>query len=70
MGFMQRLLEGSPEVLALLEKNPFPHAPPKYVRAMIYQYHFTDLATRRATGRWWRRDEGRPYCPIVSLRRG
>ena len=70
MGFMQRLLEGSPEVLALLEKNPFPHAPPKYLRAMIYRYHFTDLATRRATGHWWRRDEGRPYCPIVSLRRG
>ncbi|MDQ3622318.1 MAG: lipase maturation factor family protein, partial [Verrucomicrobiota bacterium] len=33
-----RLLEGSPEVLRLLERNPFPQKPPQYVHALLYQY--------------------------------
>ncbi len=51
--FELRLLQNSPPVLALLRHNPFPNAPPKYVRAMLYEYHFTDLAERRATGGNW-----------------
>lgn len=39
--FMDRLLEGRPEVLALLGDNPFPDQPPRYVRALIYDYRFT-----------------------------
>ncbi len=66
--FMVRLLEGSPEVLALLSKNPFPNAPPRYVRALLYDYHFTDFATRKATGNWWRRELKRLYFPVASLR--
>jgi hypothetical protein len=54
--FMARLLEGSPPVLALLANNPFPDHPPQYVRVMWYDYHFTDPATRRQTGAWWRRE--------------
>ena len=53
--FTLRLLQGSPEVLALLDKNPFPDAPPRYIRALVYDYHFTDLATRRVEATWWRR---------------
>ena len=68
VNFMVRLLEGSPEVLALLEKNPFPSAPPRYVRALVYNYHFTDFATRRATGTWWRREFRGTYFPVASLR--
>ncbi len=55
INFETRLLENSPPVLALLARNPFPNAPPKYIRAQLYEYDFTDLATRRATGQWWRR---------------
>jgi hypothetical protein len=54
--FLLRLQQGSPDVLALLGQNPFPDAPPRYVRALVYDYHFTDLATRRAEGTWWRRE--------------
>jgi uncharacterized membrane protein YphA (DoxX/SURF4 family) len=61
------LLKNSPPVVALLEKNPFPQQPPKYIRAQLYQYHFTDLATRRASGQWWRRDYLEPYTPSLSL---
>jgi hypothetical protein len=54
--FLLRLQQGSPDVLALLGQNPFPDAPPRYVRAMVYDYHFADLAAHRAEGAWWRRD--------------
>ena len=64
---MQRLLEGSPAVLALFETDPFPDRPPKYVRALLYDYRFADSETRAATGQWWiRRLEGR-YFPQVRL---
>jgi hypothetical protein len=42
-------------VLALLPTNPFPQAPPRYVRASLYAYQFTDIRTRLATGAWWQR---------------
>ena len=56
-----------PPSLALLARNPFPDAPPKYVRALLYEYHFTDRATRRATGQWWRRQLQGMYVPPLSL---
>jgi lipase maturation factor 1 len=65
--FCQRLLQGSPEVLALLEKNPFPGRPPRLIRAEFYEYHFTNAAERRATGAWWRREFVGEYLPPVSL---
>jgi lipase maturation factor 1 len=64
----QRLLEGSPEVLALLEANPFPDAPPRLIRATVYDYRFTNFAEKRETGNWWRRENPREYLPPVSLR--
>ena len=68
MNFLLRLLQGSPEVLALLEKNPFPDKPPSYLRAVLYEYHFTGLAERGASGQWWRRERKGLYCPEISLR--
>jgi hypothetical protein len=67
LNFCMRLLQGQPEVLALIEKNPFPDKPPKFIRAMVYEYHFTDLAERKRTGNWWRRELKREYMPPVSL---
>ncbi|MDQ6664489.1 MAG: lipase maturation factor family protein [Acidobacteriota bacterium] len=61
------LLKGSPPVLALMERNPFPNAPPRYIRAQIYEYRFTDFSTRRATGAWWKRELKGTYFPAVSL---
>ena len=55
-------------MLALLEKNPFPDRPPRQVRAVLYEYHFTDFAARQATGEWWRRERKGLYCPEISLR--
>ncbi|HEX2524067.1 MAG TPA: lipase maturation factor family protein [Terriglobia bacterium] len=62
-----RLLQGSPEVLALLDRNPFPEAAPKFVRGVFYDYHFTDSAARRATRQWWRRELKGQYSPVMTL---
>lgn len=65
--FCGRLLQGSPEVLALLKGNPFPKKPPQYVRAELYEYRFTTPAELRATGAWWRREPVGEYLPAISL---
>jgi predicted DCC family thiol-disulfide oxidoreductase YuxK len=65
--FLRRVLEGSPSVIALLGHNPFPDHPPKYVRALSYEYEFTDLDTRARTGDWWTRRQSGLYFPMVSL---
>jgi len=67
VNFCARLLQGTPQVLALLKHNPFPNSPPRYIRAVVYEYHFTDLATRQQTGNWWRREWKGEYLPIMSL---
>ena len=50
---LARLLEGSPDVLALFAGNPFPARPPTFVRALLYEYRMADRATRRRTDAWW-----------------
>jgi len=62
-----RLLQGSPEVNGLLADNPFPHKPPRYIRAMFYRYRFTTVDELRQTGGWWKREELREYLPTLSL---
>jgi len=64
--FCVRLLTGSPQVLGLLEHDPFPRGPPRHVRALLYEYHFTDFATRRRTGAWWRRELKGQYLPVMT----
>jgi hypothetical protein len=49
----ERLRAGTPEVLALLGRNPFPGAPPRFLRAVLYDYRFSTAAERRRTGAWW-----------------
>jgi predicted DCC family thiol-disulfide oxidoreductase YuxK len=66
--FCERLLEGSPEVVGLLAKNPFPDHPPRYVRAMTYQYRFSTWEEHRNTGAWWHREPHGEYLPPVGLR--
>jgi hypothetical protein len=65
---VERLLEGEEVVLELLGKNPFPNKPPKYIRAVTYDYTFTTAAEREETGDWWKREELRPYFQPASLR--
>jgi len=64
---LQRLLEGAPGVVALFERTPFPDHTPKYVRALLYDYHMTDRETRRRTGAWWHRELLGTYVYPVEL---
>jgi hypothetical protein len=63
VNLMGCLLHGERDVLRLL-RNPFPNGPPKYVRARLYQYHFTHWGERA----WWSREERGLYFPAVSLK--
>ena len=66
INFLIRLLEGSPDVLRLMAKNPFSDSPPKFVRAVVYSYRFTDWQTKQKEGTWWRREYQGLYCPPLS----
>ena len=61
--FLRRLLENAPPVIGLLESNPFPDKPPRYLRTNLYRYSFTDRHTRRSSGNWWKRDYLGPFYP-------
>jgi len=61
-----RLLEASPDVLALFARNPFPAGPPQQIRAVIWQYWFTDWKERRAVGAWWKRQFLGLYAPQIE----
>ena len=64
------LLQAQPDVLQLFAYNPFPKDPPTRVRAVIYQYWFTDLKTKRETGMWWRRQLLGDYAPELEREPG
>ena len=67
--FAASLLEGSPPVLELLAEDPFADgSPPRYLRAHLFEYRFSDGESRRR-GLWWERTLLRPYSPVLSLRR-
>ncbi|MFB6181888.1 MAG: lipase maturation factor family protein [Candidatus Magasanikbacteria bacterium] len=65
--FVVKLLQGSKPVANLLEKNPFPINPPKYIRAIRYKYEFTSFKEKKKTGNWWKRERVGYYLPPVSL---
>jgi hypothetical protein len=62
----ERLLRNDPDVLALFAGNPFANAPPRQVRAVVWQYWFTDRATKRKDGTWWRRELLGSYAPTLE----
>jgi len=63
--FVYKLLQGDEGALSLLAGNPFPDAPPQFIRAELFAYRFTTFAERQEG--WWRRTRIGPYFPPVSL---
>lgn len=61
-----RLLENSRSVLSLFRGNPFPNAPPTAVRTVLWRYWFSDVGTKRETGRWWERRRLGLYSGVVE----
>uniref|UniRef100_A0A8C1F3K9 Lipase maturation factor n=1 Tax=Cyprinus carpio carpio TaxID=630221 RepID=A0A8C1F3K9_CYPCA len=71
-GLIQRLLQGKPEVVRLLQVDeaqyPFSQRPPALIKAKLYNYHFTDPAKDKThLQNWWRRQYKKEFFPIVNL---
>jgi lipase maturation factor 1 len=64
--FCTRLLEGSPDVRHLLASDPFNGRPPRYIRAVLYRYHFADSTTHRKEAVWWTREVIGDYSPVLT----
>jgi hypothetical protein len=60
---VSKLLHGDPSILRLVERNPFPERPPRWIRATLYRYRF---ARPGPEGLWWERAEIGPWLPPLS----
>jgi hypothetical protein len=61
-----RLLDNDPDTLRLLRHCPFPGAPPNYVRARLYEYHFSTPDELFHERIWWRRTLIGEFLPPLS----
>jgi lipase maturation factor 1 len=61
-----RLLANDTDVLTLFAKNPFPGQPPGQIRVVLWQYWFTTMKEKRASGMWWRRQMLGLYAPTLE----
>ncbi|AWB87766.1 lipase maturation factor family protein [Mycetocola zhujimingii] len=50
-----RLLAGDYRMVRLLGANPFPMAPPRWIRARVFRYRYSTPEEKRRTGAWWSR---------------
>jgi uncharacterized membrane protein YphA (DoxX/SURF4 family) len=53
-GLMYRILTGDQTVISLMSPPPF-SKPPRYLRALLYEYQFTTRGERARTGAVWQR---------------
>jgi hypothetical protein len=65
--FCGSLLQGHKPVEKLLKTNPFSEQPPKYVRALFYEYYFSGPNTKKKENVWWQRELKGYYCPPIAL---
>jgi lipase maturation factor 1 len=63
---MRGILRGTPEIVELLGPQPRGSKPPRFVRALVYEYRFAD-ADERAAGQWWSRRQTGIYFPAMGL---
>ena len=61
--FVWKLLHNDPLTLSLLESNPFPDVPPRFVRARLYVYRFAPAGS----GMWWTRELRGDWLPPLSI---
>lgn len=60
------LLENDEPVLVLFAGNPFRNAPPRFVRAVLWQYWFSTPEQKRNEGLWWQRQFLGLYAPALT----
>ncbi|HEY4378938.1 MAG TPA: lipase maturation factor family protein [Acidobacteriaceae bacterium] len=60
------LLENDRDVMGLFADDPFRGTPPKFVRAVIWQYWFSTPEEKRRDGVWWTRQSLGTYAPTLT----
>ena len=60
-----KLLHNDHQVISLFANNPFPDKPPRYVRAILYQYSFAKPGNPQ--GLWWNRKRLGEWLPPLSV---
>jgi len=60
-----KLLHNDPAMLGLFAGNPFPDQPPRYIRAVLYTYHFAPLNDPEHN--YWTRDRLGLWLPAYSV---
>jgi hypothetical protein len=60
--FVWKLLHNDPGALGLLDRNPFPDQPPRFIRARLYRYQLTPPGDPA----WWRRELVGEWLPPLS----
>jgi hypothetical protein len=63
--FVAKLLANDPDTLSLLARNPFPDAPPRYIRALLYRYTFAPPGNPE--GAWWHRQLLGSWLPPLAV---
>lgn len=64
---IRNLLRGDRDMLKLMGINPFAGTRPRFVRALLYEFHYTDRRQKRETHAWWIRRMVGVYLPPISL---
>ena len=59
-----KLLHNDPMATGLFKQNPFPHTPPRYIRAVLYRYRFAKPGN--AAGAWWTREQLGIWLPPLA----
>lgn len=62
--FVWKLLHNDPGTLSLLAGNPFPKAPPRFIRAQFYRYRF--VRPDEPSSAWWHREPLGLWLPPLS----
>ena len=60
--FVWKLLHNDRGTLSLIANNPFPDAPPHYIRARLYRYQFAPIGDKA----WWKREPVGEWLPALS----
>ncbi len=60
--FVWKLLHNDRGTLSLIANNPFPNAPPHFIRARLFRYQFAPIGDRA----WWKRELVSEWLPALS----
>jgi hypothetical protein len=60
-----KMLHNDKNALTLFRNNPFSEKPPKYIRAVLYQYQFAEPGNKKRL--WWSRQKVNDWIPAMSV---